>query len=39
MSLAFYLTVGFGAFLILSVAAFAGIQGLRIIAQNEEQRH
>lgn len=38
MSPAFYLTVGVCALLILGVAGFVGIQGLRILAQKDEDR-
>lgn len=36
MSLAFYLTIGIGATLMLSVVGFAAIQGLRRIAQQND---
>lgn len=36
MSLAFYLTVGITGVLVLGVAAFAAIQGLRHIAQQND---
>lgn len=36
MSLAFYLTIGAGATLMLSVVVFAAIQGMRRIAQQND---
>ncbi|TDX23722.1 hypothetical protein DFO67_12439 [Modicisalibacter xianhensis] len=38
MSIAFYLTVGIGVTLMLGVACYAGVQGLRHIAQQNDQR-
>lgn len=38
MSPAFYLTIGIGAALMLSVVAFAAIQGLRRIARQSNKR-
>lgn len=38
MSPAFYLTIVIGATLMLSVVAFAAIQGLRRIAQQSKKR-
>lgn len=38
MSPAFYLSVGVCALLVLGVAGFVGIQGLRILVQKDEDR-